>query len=212
MNHKEIIAKEGLPITILLAAASGAFWTLGWRGAALLTTALAAFTLWFFRNPDRRTPEGERLVVAPADGRVVFVGEVDETKYLHARALKVSIFMSVFDVHVNRAPESGRVSEVRYNPGRFLSADLDKASEDNEQNAVVLETDGGRMVFVQIAGLIARRIVCWVRPGDSVRRGERFGLIMFGSRLDVYLPAGSAVRVKTDEKTRAGETVIGTLP
>ena len=195
----------------VLAVAAGVLWVLGWYKAAALVTALCIFSLWFFRNPGRTSPSGEGLVVAPADGRVVFVGEVDETRYLKAKALKVSIFMSVFDVHVNRAPENGRVSEMHYNKGKFISANLDKASLDNEQNALIIETAKGRVMFVQIAGLIARRIVCWVKPGESLYRGERFGLIMFGSRLDLYLPVGTDVRVKVGDRTRAGETVVGVL-
>ncbi len=212
MSHTSIIALEGLPIVAVFAVAAAVFWTLGWYKAAVFMTALTVFTLWFFRNPERHAPGGEKVVVAPADGKVVFVGEVDEDRYLKARAVKVSIFMSVFNVHVNRAPESGRVEAIHYNPGKFVSANLDKASLDNEQNAVVMETPGGRIAFVQIAGLIARRIVCWVKPGDTLSRGERFGLIMFGSRLDVYLPPGSSVKVKPGDRTSAGETVIGVLP
>jgi phosphatidylserine decarboxylase len=175
-------------------------------------TAFTVFSLWFFRNPERHAPQGEKLVVAPADGRVVFAGEVREDRYLDAGAVKVSIFMSVFNVHVNRAPADGRVTDIRYNPGKFFSANLDKASLDNEQNAVVMETGGGRLAFVQIAGIIARRIVCWVKPGDSLERGQRVGLIMFGSRLDTYLPPGSSLKVKPGDRTKAGETVIGVLP
>jgi len=212
LPHSTIIAFEGLPVVAAALSAAALFWALGWYKAAAFMTALAVFSLWFFRNPERRPPQGEKLAVAPADGRVVFVGEVDEKRYVNARALKVSIFMNVFNVHVNRAPEAGKVSEVRYNPGKFISADRDKASMDNEQNAVTLDTASGRIVFVQIAGLIARRIVCWVKPGDALARGERFGLIMFGSRVDIYMPTGSHAGVKIGDKTRAGETVIGTLP
>jgi phosphatidylserine decarboxylase len=212
MGHSSIIALEGFPVIAAFAVIAGIFWALGWYKAACVMTALAVFTLSFFRNPERRPPRGERLVVAPADGKVVFVGDVYEGRYLKAEALKVSIFMSVFNVHVNRAPETGSVAGIYYNKGKFISANLEKASMDNEQNAVVLETGRGRVMFVQIAGLIARRIVCWVKPGDTLQRGERFGLIMFGSRLDVYLPPGSTVRARVGDKTRAGETVIGELP
>jgi len=212
LSHTSIIASEGLPIVAVFAIAAAAFWVLGWYKAAVLLTALSVFTLWFFRNPERHVPTGDKVVVAPADGRIVFVGEVDEGRHLKAKAVKVSIFMNVFNVHVNRAPESGRVEAVNYNPGKFVSANLDKASLDNEQNAVVMQTSGGRVAFVQIAGLIARRIVCWVKPGDTLKRGERFGLIMFGSRVDVYLPVGSSVKVKPGDSTTAGETVIAGLP
>jgi len=211
-RHNTIIALEGLPVIVAFAAISGACWAFGWCWAAILTTALTVFTLSFFRNPERHAPEGEGLVVSPADGRVVHVGEVEEDRYLNAKMLKISIFMSVFNVHVNRMPETGKITGIRYNPGKFVSANLDKASLDNEQNALIMETSGGkRLMFVQIAGLVARRIVCWVKPGDTLRRGERFGLIMFGSRLDVYLPFGAEAKVMVGDKTRAGETVIGTI-
>jgi len=213
LSHTSIIALEGLPVVAVFISAAAVFRAIGWYKAAYVLTALSIFSLWFFRNPERVAPAGTNLAIAPADGKVVFVGEVTEDRYLKARAVKVSIFMNVFNVHVNRAPESGRVSEIHYNPGKFVSANLDKASLDNEQNAVVMDVGGGRKVaFVQIAGLVARRIVCWVKPGDSLKRGERFGLIMFGSRVDVYLPPGSAVKVKPGDKTKAGETVIGVLP
>ena len=213
MSHTSIIALEGLPVVAVFISAAAVFRAIGWYKAAYVLTALSIFSLWFFRNPERVAPAGTNLAIAPADGKVVFVGEVTEDRYLKARAVKVSIFMNVFNVHVNRAPESGQVSEIHYNPGKFVSANLDKASLDNEQNAVVMDVGGGRKVaFVQIAGLVARRIVCWVKPGDSLKRGERFGLIMFGSRVDVYLPPGSAVKVKPGDKTKAGETVIGVLP
>lgn len=213
MGHTSIIALEGLPVVAAMLALAGVFWALGWYKAAAVAAALAVFSLWFFRNPERRPPIGEGLAIAPADGRVVFVGVVDEARYMNARALKVSIFMNVFNVHVNRAPGSGTVSEIRYNPGKFISADKDKASMDNEQNAVVMELDSGHRVgFVQIAGLVARRIVCWVKPGDRLARGERFGLIMFGSRVDVYLPPGTAPKVAVGDRTTAGETVIGVMP
>lgn len=213
MGHTSIIALEGLPVVAAMLALAGVFWALGWYKAAAFAAALAVFSLWFFRNPERHPPAGEGLAIAPADGRVVFVGEVDEARYMNARALKVSIFMNVFNVHVNRAPGSGTVTEIRYNPGKFISADKDKASMDNEQNAVVMELDSGHRVgFVQIAGLIARRIVCWVKPGDRLARGERFGLIMFGSRVDVYLPPGTTPKVAVGDRTTAGETVIGAMP
>jgi phosphatidylserine decarboxylase len=219
MEHSELIALEGLKVVSVFAVisflgiAAGRFgWSGGYKVAAVFAL-LTIFSLWFFRNPERHAPVEPNLVVSPADGKVVFVGEVDEGRILHGRAVKVSIFMSVFNVHVNRAPETGRITEVHYNKGKFVSANLDKASLDNEQNALVMQTvSGKRVMFVQIAGLIARRIVCWVKPGDDIRRGERFGLIMFGSRLDIYLPVGSKIKVKLGDKPKAGETVIGELP
>lgn len=212
MGHSSIIALEGLPVIGVFAAITVALWIAGWYKAAVIMTALTVFALAFFRNPERHPPAGENLVVSPADGVVIFVGEVDEPRILKGRAMKVSIFMNVFNVHVNRMPESGRITEIHYNKGKFISANKEKASLDNEQNALVMETDKGRKImFVQIAGLVARRIVCWVKPGDHLMRGERFGLIMFGSRLDIYLPVGSEVKLKPGDKTRAGETIVGVL-
>ena len=212
MGHSSIIALEGLPVIGIFAAITAALWIAGWYKAAVIMTALTVFALSFFRNPERHSPAGEDLVVSPADGTVIYVGEVDEPRILKGRAMKVSIFMSVFNVHVNRMPESGKITEIHYNKGKFISANKDKASLENEQNALVIETDKGRKImFVQIAGLVARRIVCWVKPGDRLRRGERFGLIMFGSRLDIYLPLGSEVKLKPGDKTKAGETIVGVL-
>jgi len=211
-QHASIIALEGIPVAVAAISIAAVFWVLGWHKAAAVATALSVFVLWFFRNPERVTPTLPRQVIAPADGKVVFVGEVEETRYINGRALKVSIFMNVFNVHVNRMPEAGTIKEVRYNPGKYLNASFDKASMDNEQNALIMNTEDGREIcFVQIAGLVARRIVCWVKPGDTLKRGERFGLIMFGSRVDVYMPEGSDPKVAVGDKTVAGETVIGEL-
>lgn len=213
MSHSTIIALEGLPVIAVFAVVAGVFWALHWYKAAVIMTALTVFALSFFRNPERHAPQGEKLIVAPADGRIVFAGGAEEKRYLNGKVVKVSIFMSVFNVHVNRAPDDGRISEVHYNKGKFVSANLEKASLDNEQNALVMDTvSGNRVMFVQIAGLIARRIVCWVKPGDTLKRGERFGLIMFGSRLDIYMPAGTKLQVRDGDRTRAGETIIGVLP
>jgi phosphatidylserine decarboxylase len=210
LGHTGIIALEGLHVVAVLAVAAVVLWAVGWYKAAALVTALCIFSLWFFRNPGRVSPSGEGLVVAPADGRVVFVGEVEEPRLLKARALKVSIFMSVFDVHVNRAPETGRVSGIHYNKGKFVSANLDKASLDNEQNAVIVEDEHGRrLCFVQIAGFLARRIVCHLETGMSVARGQRYGMIKFGSRVDIYLPAAARVCVTVGDRTYGARTVVG---
>lgn len=180
---------------------------LGWIG--LILTAWCAY---FFRDPARVTPQRDGLVVAPADGYVSRLGHFVPPPELglgEAPMQCVSIFMSVFDCHVNRAPVAGRVSRVAYKPGIFLNADLDKASEDNERNGLLIETQQGRFGVVQIAGLIARRIVCFSREGDQVSAGQRFGLIRFGSRVDVYMPDGVHLLVGAGQKTIAGETVIG---
>jgi phosphatidylserine decarboxylase len=185
-------------------------WTpLGWIGTV--------FTLWcayFFRDPVRATPVSDGLVVSPADGRVsLVVNAVPPPELaLGDRPLpRVSIFMSVFDCHVNRAPVAGRIERIAYTPGKFLNADLDKASEDNERNALVIATDAGRVGVVQIAGLVARRIVCWVKEGQAIGAGERIGMIRFGSRLDVYLPAGTVPLVSEGQTSLAGETVIAEI-
>lgn len=210
-NRNTLFAREGYPFIggfALLTAVLAMFW---WP-AAIPGLLLTVFTGWFFRNPERVTPPGERLVIAPADGKVIFIGPVEEPRCGGA-ATKISIFMNVFNVHVNRAPVSGTVIDRFYNPGRFLNAALDKASLENEQCGLVVRTEGGLPVmFVQIAGLIARRIVTYPRVGERLERGCRYGLIRFGSRVDVYLPAGATVGVTLGQLTCAGETVIGELP
>ena len=179
---------------------------LGWIGALL--------TLWcayFFRDPVRVTPDRDGLVVAPADGYVCSIGNFAPPPELGLGAEpmhRISIFMSVFDCHVNRAPVAGRIARIAYKPGLFVNADLDKASEDNERNGVVLETPRGNFGVVQIAGLIARRIVCFSKETETLTVGQRFGLIRFGSRVDVYMPAGATPLVSLGTKTIAGETPI----
>ena len=201
-----------------------AFFTLmtffiGW---GFLTVVLLALTVWvaaFFRDPLRTTPRGEKLIIAPADGLITLISKVPPPPELRgADALedgeytRVSIFMSVFDVHINRAPIAGRVKRIAYVPGKFINADLDKASEDNERQHFLVESpDGVRIGFTQIAGLVARRILAFVREGDEVQAGQRIGLIRFGSRVDVYLPAGTGPRVLLGQRAIAGETVIGEI-
>ena len=186
---------------------------LGWLWAPLFWIGLFA-TLWcayFFRDPVRVTPLREDLVVAPADGRVCFLGRAEPPLDLGlgpGERQRISIFMSVTDCHVNRAPIEGRVTRIAYHPGEFLSADLDKASEDNERNGLVIESANGTFGVVQIAGMIARRIVCFTHEGAHLGAGDRFGLIRFGSRVDVYLPANANILVGLDSRCVAGETVI----
>lgn len=183
---------------------------LGWIGLGL-----TVWCYYFFRDPRRAVPENRGLVVSPADGIVSQIGPAAPPPGLDLGPgpfTRVSVFMSVFNCHVNRAPVAGTVSAVAYHPGRFLNASLDKASEENERNALVITTeDGRRLAVVQIAGLVARRILCTVRPGARLRTGERFGLIRFGSRLDVYLPDGVAPQVAVGQTAVAGETVIAIL-
>ncbi|MFQ5509181.1 MAG: phosphatidylserine decarboxylase family protein [Leptospirillia bacterium] len=206
------IAREGYPFILITAAFTVAALWLGWAVTAALFVLLTVWVVWFFRNPRRITPAGGKLVIAPADGRVLGVEplEHDDAGGPH---LRVAIFMNVFNVHVNRLPVTGCVTDVRYVPGRFINANFDKASTHNERNLVTMETpEGHRVLFIQIAGLVARRIVCWARPGLEGKAGDIFGLIRFGSRVDVYLPPESRVQVTAGQKVRAGETVLGELP
>ncbi len=165
-------------------------------------------TLNFFRDPERTVPIGERFIIAPADGQIVVLKQIEESEYLHSRAQQISIFMSPLNVHVNRNPVSGVVRHVRYVPGEFFAAYEDKASEKNEQTIVGVENEHGKVMFKQIAGFVARRIVCSLKQGDSVTVGERFGMIKFGSRVDVFVPENAAIRVKIGDHTVAGETIL----
>ena len=212
MNRNSIIVPEGIPFIAVPAFFALTSWFAGFPVSAAFLTLIAFFVLWFFRNPERKTPDAPGLVVSPADGKVIFVGEAEEADVLQGRAKKICIFMNVFNVHVNRIPCSGTVEKIRYYEGKFLVASLDKASSDNERNAFLIRTgDGQKVLTIQIAGLVARRIVCWLKEGMTVTRGERFGLIRFGSRLDVFLPLESTISVKVGDVTRAGETPLGVL-
>jgi phosphatidylserine decarboxylase len=188
------------------------FALLGLPALALSLLGVTSFVCFFFRDPERLIPEEKGAVVSPADGKILGVGIVQEGEFAAEKMLKVSIFMSVFNVHVNRIPDDGKVTEIAYYPGKFFSANLDKASESNERNAVSMEISGGRkLIVVQVAGLIARRIICRIRKGDHLRRGERFGIICFGSRLDLYLPADTVPIVSTGDKVLAGKSILGHL-
>jgi len=206
-----IIAREGWPFlaaAIFVAAAAG--WLIGWWSGPLWLAAL--FVLQFFRDPPRQVPGDAHTVVSPADGRVVAV-ERARDPYLERNAIKVSVFMNVFNVHSNRSPVDGRVQKRWYIPGRFVNAAFDKASLENERNALWLRTTGGADVTcVQIAGLIARRILCYVHEGDSLARGQRFGFIRFGSRVDIYVPEDANLVAALGDKVYATSTVIATLP
>ena len=206
-----IIAREGWPfIAAGVAAALLAGWLAGWWWSVPLWLAVA-FVVQFFRDPPREIPGGERTVVSPADGRIVAV-EKAEDPYLKRPATKVSVFMNVFNVHSNRSPVDGEVKQSWYNPGAFVNAALDKASVENERSALWLRSDAGADVTcVQIAGLIARRILCYAKAGDHLRRGDRFGFIRFGSRVDVYLPGEARVKVALGEKVQAASTVLAEL-
>ncbi|GIW44801.1 MAG: phosphatidylserine decarboxylase proenzyme [Candidatus Binatia bacterium] len=204
------LAREGLPHIIaamFLTVVLGLFFGIA---GAVLGILLFALVVNFFRDPERIPPRDPLAIVAPADGKVIQIADIEDTRFLSAPATRVSIFMSPLDVHVNRIPWSGQVLDVRYHPGKFFRAFADKASLDNEQTAVHVRDEEGRQLwFVQIAGLIARRIVCRLQPGDRVQRGQRYGMILFGSRADVYFPAGSVeVAVQLHQRTRAGETIL----
>lgn len=207
-----IIAREGWPFlagSIVIAAAVHYF-TASWA-IALPLWIIALFVLQFFRDPARTIPQQANAVLSPADGRIVVV-EQTEDPYLKRPALKISVFMNVFNVHSNRSPVDGTVSQVEYNAGSFVNAALAKASLENERNAVVVRMqDGTDVTFVQIAGLVARRILCYVKPGDTLARGQRYGFIRFGSRVDVYLPPSATPRVTVGDKVSATETILAEL-
>jgi len=206
-------------VVIAAALALVFFFLVDWDWLGWLLTGVTLWVASFFRDPIRTTPKGEGLIVAPADGLITMIQAVVPPRELGGEdgigdgaALRVSIFMSVFDVHINRAPISGRVKRIAYIAGKFLNADLDKASEENERQHILIEgADGARVGFTQIAGLVARRIVPWIKEGDSVATGQRVGLIRFGSRVDVYLPEGTGAQVLLGQRTIAGETIIGRL-
>jgi len=206
-----IVAREGWTflVSAVAAALAVAWFAGGWWSVPLWLAAL--FVLQFFRDPPRSIPGDERTVVSPADGRIVAV-ESARDPFLERPALKVSVFMSVFNVHSNRSPVDGEVRQAWYHAGKFFNAALDKASLENERNALWLKTaTGADVTCVQIAGLIARRILCYVKPGDKLARGERFGFIRFGSRVDVYLPPSASVKAALGDKVRGGSSILALL-
>ncbi|MCU0579294.1 MAG: phosphatidylserine decarboxylase family protein [Desulfobacterota bacterium] len=204
------IARQGFPYMaagLALAVILGAW---GSRTGFILVLALTGFVAAFFRDPERRIPADKNAILSPADGRVLLVEPGSPGGNGGEAGTKISIFMSVFNCHVNRLPAAGTVRDLRYSPGRFFAAHQDRASGQNEQNALRLEGEGGREItVVQIAGLIARRIVCWVKVGDRLAAGTRFGLIQFGSRVDLYLPAGARLTVRRGDRVKAGLSVMG---
>ena len=212
-------AREGLLfIGIAAAIAAGAFgfaisrrsWGL-WL-AAFVLLLLALWVAYFFRDPERVGDRGPSLVVSPADGKLIMITEVDEPSFVKGRAIRLSIFMNVFNVHVNRYPVDGVVKYIHYNKGKFFNAAAEKSSLENEQMSVGIETGRHRLLVRQIAGLIARRIVTYSKLGESVKQGDRMGIIRFGSRVDVFLPLGSTIRAKLGDVTTAGVTILAVLP
>ncbi len=207
-----IIAREGWPFLALAAIVSAviAYFFCWWSAPFWLATI---FILQFFRDPPREIPQGAGLVLCPADGRVIVVGEAPDPYRGDVKSVKISIFMNVFNVHSQRSPVDAVVKDVRYSKGLFVNASFDKASSDNERNALILGMDDGTEIScVQVAGLIARRILCYVKTGERLTRGQRYGFIRFGSRVDVYLPMGSTPRVAIGDKIKASSTVLAELP
>jgi len=212
-------AREGIPfmtigfVAAVVAIAAAVYfrsWPL-WL-LAIVVTVIALWCAYFFRDPERTGPRGANVVIAPADGKVLMMTEVDEPRFIHGRAMRISIFMNVFNVHVNRYPVSGRVDFTWYNPGKFLNAASEKSSLENEQMSVGITTPSGVKILTrQIAGLIARRIVTYSKVGDVAEQGERFGMIRFGSRVDVFVPPSARVDVKLGDVTTAGTTVLAEL-
>ncbi len=206
------VALEGYPFIGFAALTTVVLALLGHALSALAALALTGFVLYFFRDPDRILPEDEDVLVSPADGKVILIEKIFDDRFVKEHVYKVSIFMNVFNVHVNRSPFSGTVSRIHYSPGQFFSANTERGALENEACALTLETrNNRRMAVVQVAGLIARRIVCWAVKGDVLERGQRFGLIRFGSRVDLYLPQQVQLEVVVGQKVRAGETVLGYL-
>jgi len=204
------IAREGYPLIIGAAALVAGAAALGWLLLAVLLGLVTLAIAAFFRDPDRISPQGEGLIVAPADGKIVSIVNLKDAPAMRGTSTRVSIFLSPLDVHINRMPVAGTVEEVRYQRGKFMAAYNDEASARNEQNALkILAGEGPRLAVVQVAGVLARRIVCHAKAGDLVKRGDRFGLIMFGSRTDTYLPPGCRVEVEEGQRVKGGETILG---
>jgi phosphatidylserine decarboxylase len=210
-NYGIPIAAEGWPFLLPMALATALFYSFGWKNIGMLSLALTVFTLFFFRDPERTVGQGKNVVVSPADGRVIMVKDTFEPDYLKQNMKQISIFLSVFNVHVNRAPCAGRVEVIKYNPGKFHVASADKASLENEQTAMVISDGKNRILVKQIAGLIARRIVCYAKPGDTLTTGERYGLIRFGSRVDIFLPKDAEVKVKVGDRIKGARDIIAVL-
>lgn len=204
------VAREGYPFILFSGFAALILAMLEITYAAIPLLILTGFVLWFFRDPDRIQPDDENAFVSPADGKVIIAEKVHDERFMHKEVIKISIFMNVFNVHVNRFPFKGTVKQVMLKPGRFYSADTEKGALHNEYCALQVATENDmEYCVVQVAGLIARRIVCWTEKGDSLNTGERYGLIRFGSRVDLYLPANFELTITKGDKVRAGETVLG---
>lgn len=210
ITPKVPVAHEGVPFIGIFAFLTILSAIFSFNCLTVIFLLATVFTLYFFRDPERFVPQEENAIISPADGKVIVIERVSENPFIEGHAFKVSIFMNVFNVHVNRNPIAGTVKEILYKPGQFYSADSKKGAEYNENCGVVVETaNNKKLAYVQVAGLIARRIVCWLEKGDTTTAGKRFGLIRFGSRVDLYLPVESTIEVNLGDKVRAGETILG---
>ncbi len=204
------IAREGYPLIVTAAVVTTLTFVLGWVAIGVILGVCTLAIVGFFRDPERTIPTGEGLIVSPADGKVVSIVDIKADPKFGEAVARVSIFLSPLDVHINRSPVTGKIEEVSYQRGKFLAAYKEKASAHNEQNALKVVDDQGRTLgVVQIAGVVARRIVCRVKRGDNVKRGDRFGLIMFGSRTDAYLPRDCRIEVTEGQRVKGGETILG---
>ncbi len=203
------IHKEGIKLAGILFAIALVFCKIE-KWVSRLFLLATAFTLYFFRDPEREIPQGSNLIVSPADGKIVGIDSVEHVPFIDGPARRVTIFLSVFDVHINRSPVKGKIAYRHYTPGKFLDARNPKASTENERNAIGIEcADGKKFVVIQIAGLIARRILCWKNPGEYVNSGERLGMIRFGSRTEIYMPLDTKIEVKLGQKVAGGTSIIG---
>lgn len=210
LKHRALIAKEGWIFILLFAFLALIFLLIRIWFIGVPLAGLTLFTVYFFRNPERLVPEGNNLITSPADGTILSIQDIENNRFTGFPAKKISIFMSVFNVHVNRAPVSGTVKDIVYSPGKFLVASRDKASDDNEKNAIIFEAGHELPIaMVQIAGLVARRIVCYLKMGNNIAKGQRVGMIRFGSRVDLYLPQTTLIDISVGEKVKAGSTIIG---
>lgn len=212
IEPKVPIAKEGYPFIFFSGFITLIFAILGCSIVAYIGLLTTSFILYFFRDPERFIPEKVQAIVSPADGKIILMEKVKDETFLQQEVYKISIFMNVFNVHVNRAPLSGTVEKIIHSPGKFYSADSEKGALQNENCATIITCQTGeKIAFVQVAGLIARRIVNWLETDDNVKQGERFGLIRFGSRVDLYLPSDTVTSLQIGQKVQAGETIIGYL-
>jgi len=213
IHNKLPFAWEGIPFILTGISLTSILFIINWKFFAIPMAVLTLFNIYFFRDPERPQINDEMGILTPADGKIISIEKLNKgDNHYKENATKISIFMSLFNAHINRIPIMGKITDLSYHPGKFFSANRDKASLYNEHNIVTLETNNkAKIVFVQIAGLIARRISCWIKRGDYVETGQRFGLIRFGSRLEVYLPPDSTIMVKEGQKVKAGQTVIGYL-